>query len=217
MSRNLIFSLVFGVIFYLVLLPFLVPDTISTYLDTVWILPMLIVGFFALRMVTIWMGKAQKAGADMVDRVLPPQPDEDGETPPPSLPQPTEETYMQMLTGLFFIGPWITLGLALVAMVIATMLLVMVPGASEWVPDKQLALTLILGGFLSIPWLLLLEWWGKVRINVPIIPIPLVWLAPLVIIWGAYMLFTLPAQPEPTAPPSEPARTTKSIDDLVKD
>lgn len=205
MSRNIQFSILFGLIFYGLAVLMFVPDTFPTIIDSLWLAPALMVGFFFLRYMTLLAEKASGAGARMVDNLLPEQAEAEAAEPPaPS--EPRQETFLQMLTGLILVGPWITLGLALVAPIVAFVLVLAIPGVAEWDENRQFGLSVILASIIAVPWLLGLQWWGGVRINVPIIPIPMLWLTPFALIFGLYLFFTAPSTgSSDTTPDAAPA------------
>ena len=201
MLRNLQFASLFGIIFGAVLILILVPEAIPTYTDALWIMPAMIAALFALRYFTIWMDTAQAAGGRMVDKAF----GGDGSAAEGLRPGP--ESYLQMLTGLAFVGPWVTLFLAgVVPFALAIGLSMLVPEMDEWQEDLRTGAVIAATGLVAIPWLLFLQRWGGVRPALPIVPIPILWLAPIVVVGGIVVAIWQPSgdeasvvQPLPTA------------------
>ncbi|TGY87779.1 hypothetical protein E5163_12700 [Marinicauda algicola] len=102
----------------------------------------------------------------------------------------SQQTYLQMLTGLLLVGEYIVLALILVPFAVAAYLLDLGLDVTGMSSDRQIGLMLVLGSVLGAGWLVLLEWWGKVRIALPLIPIPLLFIMPLSVIGGLYLVFT---------------------------
>lgn len=70
MVRNLIFAVLFGVLFYLPLAFMLVPDDIPTYLDSWWLLLGLVAGLLVLRWFTDLTEKAHRVGGRVTGRMM---------------------------------------------------------------------------------------------------------------------------------------------------
>lgn len=62
-------------------------------------------------------------------------------------------------------------------------------GLSLWLLGGSPGLAMVLGGLVLAPWLIFLERWQLMRINVPYLPIKWLWLTPLIILGGAATFF----------------------------
>ena len=62
-------------------------------------------------------------------------------------------------------------------------------GLSCWLLSGSPGLALVLGGLVLAPWLIFLERWQRVRINVPFLPIKWRWLNPVIILAGVAEFF----------------------------
>jgi len=174
-----------GLIFYVPFALLLVPQTFPSYLETLWILPAFVVAFLVLRYVTVLTVKAGAAGANLFKNS-----DEKTVGLGQEEARIEQETYLQMLLGLIVVGEYITLALALVVPAASIVLIALIPGAGEWPETRQVGTALISTGLFGVAWLAFLETWGKVRLALPIIPIPLMFLMPIAVL-GGVILFVM--------------------------
>ncbi len=88
-------------------------------------------------------------------------------------------TIMQSMLGLPLIGEYLATGVALIPAILLTF-------AREWLgmTGEPGGGYFVLVGILSAYWLAGLEESGRVRITTPHLPIPLLWLTPLVVLYG---------------------------------
>lgn len=97
-------------------------------------------------------------------------------------PKP-EATLLQQILGLIIVGEYLATFVALVP------LLLLIGGRDMAGHTGDVGgVFWIIGGFASAWWLKLLENYQCVRITTPLIPIPLIWFTPLLVIGGLSML-----------------------------
>lgn len=180
----------FGAFFYAVFLVFAVPsDEFPDYQSTIWIGAALIIILFVLRMFSILLQKSHKLGEKVAENALMSK-DEKAERDAKGPEPEARETYLQMLLDLYYIGPFIALGLAVCGPLLAFALSETLGLPDKLPADRYDGVLVILVAIVGFLWLILLEKLGKTTITFPIVPIPLTWLMVPLLGFGGYLLIT---------------------------
>ncbi len=94
--------------------------------------------------------------------------------------------WLPALCELPLIGEWVATIVGLLPLIVIMVVVYALGGA---MPDDPPAWYLIAGSLMLAAWLMLLERWQKLRINMPYVPVKLLWLCPLLFLVGVVQLF----------------------------
>ena len=100
----------------------------------------------------------------------------DTESEDPMEEQATE-SWLSIIGSIPYIGDW-------VATIVGLVPVFPVLAIYEYVGEEEGGWYFVLVGVLLIPWLIFLERWQGFRINVPYIPIKLLWVTPVFVVMG---------------------------------
>jgi hypothetical protein len=180
--RLFIFGAIFATFFFVPLV--LITGNELTAGNLAWSWVGSFIALIFLRGVTVLANKGQDwaAGKKTAEAA------EDGGEAAPA-PQPVE-SYVAMLTGLVIVGPYVTLALALAPFLVVGYVMEYALDLPDMSVDRSNGLWLAASSIASAAWLLGLQAWGRVRIDLPIIPIPMLFLTPVGLVVGLYFLIT---------------------------
>ena len=100
----------------------------------------------------------------------------DTESEDPMEEQATE-SWLSIIGSIPYIGDW-------VATIVGLVPVFPVLAIYEYVGEEEGGWYFVLVGVLLIPWLIFLERWQGFRINVPYVPIKLLWVTPVFVVMG---------------------------------
>lgn len=92
-----------------------------------------------------------------------------------------QESWLAKLCGLPFVGDWVATFVGLAPLLIVFVLFNSWQIGHNW--------SFIVGAVVLVPWLLLLEGRMGLRINIPVLPIKWLWVAPMLAVLGVVGLF----------------------------
>jgi len=178
--KNVYFSLIFGSVFLSPIILILYSEGEIVLSETPLYLLYGILATYLLRMFSVLLEKSSKAGARFSERLVSGDKESNSEE---EIPDKPEENYLQMLLGLYFVGQFLTSAFAAIP---ATLLII--PVVSILSDQYQVPVILIGGSIVSAIWLHLVKKWWHVKITLPYIPIPLLWMTPFSFTFGVIEL-----------------------------
>lgn len=180
--KSIYFAVTFGVPFSAIAIFAYSQEQNISYGEMATYLALGIVATYLLRMFSVLLKKSHEAGARLTDKLLPSDSNDEIED---VVPEKVEENYLQMLLGLYFVGPFLTTAVAAIPAIFLA-----IPFSSLFGESLREAMFLISGSIVTAVWLVLVLKWWRVKITVPYIPVPIIWFTPLTFLIGVAYLFS---------------------------
>lgn len=188
MVRNFKFAILWGLLFY-PLISLAVYEHVTFDVNQIWpVIAATSAALLILRYGTLLARRSEQKGKELseklISKISEDLVDEEEEQPP------SEETYLQMLMSLHFVGEYLTLAFALIGPLAGTAIFVEIFGFGDAdINDFHIGMIIFVFSVCLYSWLKLIEHRALIIITLPIIPIRLVWLTPIGVVLGLYTAF----------------------------